>query len=103
MARVPQQPSTCHLEYRNYVLIHLSTLIFQTISRFACGIEVTGEDNNFVVSGGDDSLGKAVKTVRKYTEFGNDWKTRSYPDLNQGRRNHACSMFRGDNGDTVSI
>ena len=78
--------------------------------RFACGIEVgdnfavAGEQsaNSYVVTGGGVT-GSVVKTVIKYTEFGNSWKTGSYPDLNIGRRNHACSMFRDNNGDAVSI
>ena len=62
---------------------------------------VAGEQpaNSFVVTGGGVT-GVAVKTVVKYTEFGN---TASFPDLNIGRRNHACSMFRDNNGDAVSI
>ena len=65
---------------------------------------VAGEQpaNSFVVTGGGVT-GVAVKTVVKYTEFGNSWTTGSYPDLNIGRRNHACSMFRDYNGDFVSI
>ena len=67
---------------------------------------VAGEQsaNSFVVTGGGVT-GSVVKTVTKYTEFGNDdgWMTDSYPDLNIARRDHACSMFRDYNGDAVSI
>ena len=68
---------------------------------FACGMEVDyAGSNSFFVIGGDNSLGQAVKTVTEYTESG---FRRSIQDINTGRRNHACSMFRNTNGDAVSV
>ena len=63
---------------------------------YACGIELDGK---FVVTGGFIRRDLASAKVIEYTEAG---VATHLPSMKTGRRNHACSKFVKDDGDTVS-
>jgi len=72
------------------------TLPYET--REACGMVV---GDHYVVTGGIDDnapLAGALNTVAKYSQSG---LVDYLPSLNQRRKNHACSSFISDSGDTV--
>jgi len=68
-------------------------------TKSTCGIKA---QDKFVITGGWDSYspGWAIKTVTRYSKTG---ETETLPQLNVGRRSHACGSYQTDEGDNVLL
>ena len=72
------------------------------MNRKACSIE-DDEDNTMIVTGGGTYYDGLFQTdsLSTVTKFQKDGSYIYLPELNTGRRNHACGIYKNTNQQTV--
>ena len=91
----PQQTSPCHMLQRNNKRLSLQLYNISYCSE-ACGIDL---GDSYVVTGG---VHEGVANLQKVAQYTLSGEVTYLADLQQGRRQFACTSFTDDNGVTVN-